>query len=204
MILDDQGRPYGIGKPTWIKKINRLVAGLDPSCTHIRKHTFEAVQTFKDRLNEHFDYSGRLNEDFLRGLMEKAVTKRRGELIVLIRNNGDQPKHFDQEIWKCLENLANSKQREDKSEQGRHANACWKTYGRTGSIGMNGVREKLRSQYGRSLDPDEIFEEMQRDKGYGGQKQKVSTFSLKSEGNSVDVIFSEEKSCWEGTGKFGD
>ena len=76
--------------------------------------------------------------------MGKAVTKRRGELISLIKCSVEQPKNIDKEVWKRLEKLAYSKQREDKSEQGRHANACRKTYERTGSIGINYVKEKLR------------------------------------------------------------
>ena len=74
--LDGQGIPYGIGRPAWIAVINKLATGLDPPCTHVRKQIFEDVQTFKDRLNDAFEYSGTLNEDYLRGLMGKAVTKK--------------------------------------------------------------------------------------------------------------------------------
>ena len=135
LILDREGRPYGLGKPAWIAEINKLAAGLDPSCTHIRKQTFEAVQTFRDRLDENFDYLGTLNEDYLRSLMGKAVTKRRSELISLIKTKQKPPKHTNKyignEIWKRLQKLASSKQREQKSEQGRYANSCRRVVGRT-------------------------------------------------------------------------
>jgi hypothetical protein len=52
-------------------KINKLAMGLDPSCTHIKKQTYEDVSIFKERLNKSFEYSGELNEEHLRGLMQK-------------------------------------------------------------------------------------------------------------------------------------
>jgi len=39
--------------------------------------------------------------------------------------------------------------------------------GRTGTIGVDGVRQRLVETYGRSPDPDEVAEEMECDKGYG-------------------------------------
>ena len=194
MTLDPKGRPYGPGKPAWIAEINKLATWLDPSCTHIRKQTFEDVQTFHNRLNDNFDYSGTLNEDYLRGLMGKAVTKKRAELILLIKNNGKQPLHVDEKVWQRLEKLANSKQWEEKSEQCCYANACRRTLGRTGSQGENGVREKLRASLGRSPHPDEVEEEMQRDKGFGGQKRKISTIVAKLENKSRKVLLSNEAS----------
>ena len=160
LVVDSQGKPFGSGKPAWITEINKLAAGLDASCTHVRKQTYEDVQTFKNRLDEKFEYSSTLNEDYLRGLMGKAVTKRRSELISLIKEGKPRPKHFNHDIWLRLEKLAYSKQHEEKSAQGRHANACQKTRGRTGAIGENGVREKLRSKLCRSPDPDEVEDEM--------------------------------------------
>lgn len=192
LTLNDEGQPYGAGKPAWIAEVNKLAKGLDPSCTHIRKQTFEDVQTFKDRLNENFDYSGTLNEDYLRGLMGRAVTKKRGELIAFIRRNRKQPLDVDEEIWERLEKLAYSNQTVEKSEQGRHTNACRRTFGRTGSLGVSGVREKLCARLKRSPDPDEILEEMQHDTGYGGQKGKVQEISAKKERTSEQDLSAEE------------
>ena len=168
MSLDHEGRSYGLGKPSWIAQINKLAAGLDPSCTHTRKHTFQDVQTFKDKLDDDFDYFRILNENYLRALMGKAVTKRRREFISIIKNKVDQPKHKDREVWIRLEKLAANKQREAKSKQGRHANACRIQVSRTRSKGVDGVREKLHTLLERSPDPSEVEKEMHWEKGYGG------------------------------------
>lgn len=52
-------------------------------------------------------------------------------------------------------------------EHGRYANACRRTLGRTGALGEEGVRQRLQELIGRSLEPEEVVEEMQRDKGFG-------------------------------------
>lgn len=80
--------------------------------------------------------------------------------------------HIDHEVWERLVKYASSAQCEEKSEQGRKANASRRTFGRTGSRGVNGVRERLREEFNRSPDPDEMERELQRDKGYGGYKKK--------------------------------
>ena len=172
LTLDKDGIPYGTGKPAWMAEINKLAMGLDPSCTHIKKQTYEDVSIFKDRLNQNFEYFGELNEEHLRGLMGKAVTKKRVELITLIKKGGSQPKHIDAEVWERLQKLAASKQWQEKSQQGRYANACRKTINRTGNRGVNGVRENLREILGRSPDPDEVYTEAHRDKGSRMKKEK--------------------------------
>lgn len=172
LTLDSDGKPYGLGKPAWIKEISKLAIGLDPSCTHIKHQSYEAVTTFKARLNERFEYSGILSDDYLRSCMGKAVTAKRRELVRLIREGGRQPLHVDHAVWERLIKLQGSKQYEERSEQAKHANASRKTYGRTGSRGVNGVREILREIFNRSPDPDEMERELQRDKGYGGYKKK--------------------------------
>ena len=174
LTLDGQGHPYGPGRASWISHINKLAKGLDPSCTHIRKQTYEDMCILKERLNENFEYSGELNEDHLRGLLGKVVTRRRTELISMIKKNQKQPLDIDSQVWKRLESLAGSRQRETKTEHGRHANACRRTLGRTGRVGIEGVRQRLRELHGRSPDPDEVIEEMQRDKGYGKPYKRTS------------------------------
>lgn len=82
----------------------------------MRKQTYDDDQTFKDRLNDAFEYSGTLNEDYLRGLMEKAVTKKRAELLSLIKSGGEQPKTIDAVVWRRLEKLAYNEEQEQKSE----------------------------------------------------------------------------------------
>ena len=179
ITLDKDGIPYGTGKPAWMAEINKLAMGLDPSCTHIKKQTYEDVSIFKERLNKSFEYSGELNEEHLRGLMGKAVTKKRVELISLIKRGGIQPMHIDGEVWDRLQKLAASKQWEDKSQQGRYANACRKTINRTGNRGVNGVRESLREILGRSPDPDEVYAEAMREKGSRVKKEKKDRGSKK-------------------------
>ena len=172
ITLDKEGIPYGTGKPAWMSEINKLAMGLDPSCTHIKKQTYEDVSIFKERLNKSFEYSGELNEEHLRALMGKVVTKKRTELIALIKRGGSQPMHIDAEVWERLQKLAASKQWEEKSLQGRYANACRKTINRTGNRGVNGVRENLREMLGRSPDLDEVYTEAHRDKGSRVKKEK--------------------------------
>jgi len=147
--------------------VNKLAAWLDPSCTHIKKQTYEDMCVLRDRLNDNFEYSGDLNQDFLRGLLGKAVTRRRTDLISYIMGGGKQPLSFDDKIWKRMEKLAGSIQREESTEHGRYANKCRRTLGRTSASGENGVRLRLNQQYGRSPDPNKVAEEMQRDKGHG-------------------------------------
>lgn len=95
-------------------------------------------------MNEKFEYDRELSEDYLRMLMGKAVTRRRTKLIALIWRKGDRPVNVDFDVWKRLEKIAFSRQREMRTELGRRANACQKTLGRTGPLGVHGVREKLQ------------------------------------------------------------
>lgn len=111
LTLNAEGIPYGRGKPSWVAEVNKLAAGLDPSCTHIKKQTHEDMCILKDRLDDRFEYSGELNQDHLRALLGKAVTRKRSELISFIRKGGKQPVTIDRDIWKRLEKLASSQQR---------------------------------------------------------------------------------------------
>ena len=144
------------------------------------------------RLNEKFDYSDNLNEDHLRGLMGKAVTRRRTELIALIRKDGERPQNVGVEVWERLQLLADSKQREEKTEQGRYANACRKTLGRAGSLGENGIRLRLREAFGRSPDPDEVLQEMQRYKGLRRKEDRYGDDKNNQGNRNVDNFPVEE------------
>lgn len=56
----------------------------------------------------------------------------------------------------------------------RHANSCRRTKGGTGPNGEVGITGRLQHQLGHSPEPDEVFEEMQRDKGYSGKHRRRS------------------------------
>ena len=191
LTVDIEGRPYGPGRPAWIADINKLAAGLDPSCTDIRKQAHGDICIFKDRLNEHFEYSADVSEHYLRGFIGKAVTRRRTDLIAFINRNGSRPANFDEDIWKRLEMLATSQQREKRTEHGRYANACRRTLGRTGALGEDGIRERLRQLLGRSPDPDEVNQEMQRDKGYGKLNVKTSREWENRDHKHSDVVLNK-------------
>lgn len=136
---------------------------------------------FKERLSQCFEYSGELNEEYLRGLMGRVVGRRRGELIKMIKRGDSQPNHIDSEVWARLVNYESSEQWKEKSEQGKLANASRKTINRTRNRGVNGVRDHLREVLGRSPDPDEVYAEAHRPKGPTGSKSKKKIITPKWE-----------------------
>jgi len=104
ITLNVEGISYGPSKPTWTAKVNKLAAWLDPSCTHICKQTYEDMTILKDRLNDNFKYSRNFNQDHMRGLFSKALTKKMTELIVYIKKGGKQPLNWHQDLemtWKA-------------------------------------------------------------------------------------------------------
>lgn len=130
------------------------------------------LYVLKDRLHDHFDYSGEINQDHLRKLLGKAVTRKRIEIIGMIKSGKDRPFTTDYYIWTRLEKLSKSRQRENRTELERYANSCRRTLGRTGALGEDGVRQRLAEKYGRSPDLDEVLEEMECDKGYNKKDLK--------------------------------
>ena len=175
LTVSTEGIPYGPGKPAWIAEINKLARWLDPSCRDIRRQSHGDICLFKQRLNEHFDYSDDVNDNYLRSLMGKAVTRKRNDLISLINMGAECPPLVDLDVWNRLESIADSEQRHRRSEHGRYANSCRRTLGRTGALGEDGIRERLRQACGRSPDPEEVAAEMERDKGFGQRKGTKST-----------------------------
>ena len=175
LTVSSKGIPYGPGKSAWVVEINKLARWLDPSCRDIRRQSHVDICVFKQRLNEHFDYSDDVSDNYLRGLMGKAVTRKRNDLISMINMGADCPPHVDLDVWKRLESIAASEQRQRRSEHGRYANSCRRTLGRTGVLGKDGIRERLREVFGRSPEPEEVFAEMERDKGFGKSEEKNST-----------------------------
>ena len=125
---------------------------------------------FKQRLNEHFDYSDNVNDNYLRSLMEKTMTEKRNELISMINMGAKCPPFMDLNVWKQLESIAANEQRQRRSEHGRYANSCWRTLERTGALGEDKIRERFHELWSRSLDSEEVAVEMERDKGFGKYK----------------------------------
>ena len=192
LTMDDQGVPYGPGRPAWITAINKLAKWLDLSCIDIRKQTYGDICIFKERLSEQFEYTEDVNESYLRGLMGKAVTKKRTEVISFIKSGGSCPSVMDKKVWERLELLASSEQRIRRSEHGRFANSCRRTLGRTGASGEDGVRERLREKFGRSPDPNEVAHEMQRDKGRGKGRSQLSIENPLLLQKAVDYCLQEQ------------
>ena len=90
-------------------------------------------------------------------------------------------------IWAKLTELEASEKFKRKSEQMRFANSCRRTKGRTGPIGEVGITERLRVRLGRYPHPDEIHQEMVRDKGYPGRTRNVSGgYQTKSGSDNVE------------------
>jgi hypothetical protein len=119
LTLDADGKPYGPGRPAWVNEIRKLAAGLDPSCTDVRRQTYEAVSTFKAWLDERFEYSGTLNEDEMKSLLGKAISRKRSELYAKIDKGDPEPLHIDHAVWQRLVKLAGSRPRRMKSAQGK-------------------------------------------------------------------------------------
>jgi len=101
------------------------------------------------------------------------------------------PKRFDSTIWKKLERTRACPSHTEKLERIKHANRCKITLGRTGPHGEEGIRKLLQLQEGVSLDYNEIFIEMQRDKGYGGRA--IEKKALKKALVKVGIEYSEEE-----------
>lgn len=111
----------------------------------------------------------------------------------MIRNGEQVPPGLDKDIWYKLERISVDPKYIVKSSAMRHANSCRRTLGRTGPKGEMGIIEDLRHELGRSPDPDEIDDEMNRNKGYGGatlrKKLRMSRLerSLVGEPTALDV-----------------
>ena len=192
LTLCPEDKPYGPGRAAWIAIVNKLAAGLNPSCTHIRNQTHESMCILKDWLNDDFEYSRDLNEDYLRGLLGKAVTRKRTQLLSYIKDNKKPAFHVDEDVWLRLEKLARNDQRLSKTEHGRYANRCRRLVGRTGSVGEAGVRERLRELYGRSPHPEEVMHEMHREKTIGNQERKAGTISRGCIEEGIEVDMDDE------------
>jgi hypothetical protein len=85
----------------------------------------------------------------------------------MIQNGEKVPPGLDKDIWYKLERISVDPKYIEKSSTIRHTNFCRRTLGRTGPKSEMGIIEDLRHELGHSPDPDEINDEMNRNKDYG-------------------------------------
>jgi len=64
--------------------------------------------------------------------------------------------------------------------------------GRTSSLGIEGVCARLAQLYGRSLDLDEVVEEMQHDKGFRKKEVELRTVSIRESKGFFDGVKAKE------------
>ena len=163
---NEEGRPYGYGIGAWNDALGKVVRGLDPSYIDIRHLPHYLMETLIQRLNDDFDFSHTMNPTWLRARIGGALSSYRHSLIKIIECEGPRPQWVSEVVWERLVKMHGTEKYKEKSEQMKYANACRRTKGRTGPIGIAGVEERLRQKLGRTPDPDELQAEVTRDKGY--------------------------------------
>ena len=169
-----EGKPYGLGVTTFNDALAKLVRGLDPSYVDIRQQPHHNMEILMSGLDDDFDYSAPLNPTYLRQRIGNALSSYRHEIMRLIQGEQERPPWVSETVWDKLVKLEGSEKFRTKSMQIKYANACRKNKGRTGPLGAAGITERLRQQLQCSPTADEIFEEMNRDKGYSGRSRRSS------------------------------
>lgn len=104
--------------------------------------------------------------------METAVAQHRCKLLKMIEAREDFPTHFEQAIWSRLERTLNCASHREKLERMKFANSSRRDVGRTCPKGEEGIRKMLQLRHNKSLDYDDVYAEMSRDKGYGGMARQ--------------------------------
>ena len=176
--VNEDGRPYGLGVTSWNDALTKVVRGLDPSYIDIRHQPYHLMETLTARLTEDFEYSAEINRTWLRKRIGGALSSYRHELIKMIKAKEDRPPWVKESVWTKLAELEGSDKFKRKSEQMRYANSCRRTKGRTGPLGEVGITERMRERLGRYPEPEEIQQEMLRDKGYSRRTRKTMTATL--------------------------
>lgn len=171
--VNTEGKPYGLGTRTWNDVLAKVVRGLDPSYIDIRQQPCHLMDTMLKRLDEEFDYSDTINASWLRARIGNALSLYRHELMKIIQARESRPPWVSESIWEKLVKMESSVKFKQKSEAMKYAQSCRRSYGRTGPIGEAGIIERLTKKLRRSPAPDEVYEEMHRDKGYGGRCRRL-------------------------------
>jgi hypothetical protein len=180
---------------TWNSELSKLVRGLDPLYNDIRNQPYNKMETLQERLDGSFEYSGRLNRKWLRKKIGDKLKAYRYEIMELIQNGSDCPRWLDGDIWDRMVKFEQSDKFKEKSQQMRMAVTKRKSLGRTGPKGEAGVKAMLRKRFGRSLDPEDIQQEMDRDKDYRGRQRKKTksiVVNVSETSNSEDTLYRTE------------
>ena len=110
----------------------------------------------------------------------------------------DQPKPEDvYRSWRSLAKELQNPATIRKAKACSRANGSRLNFGRTGPSCEVGVRNRLKKQYRRSPNPDEVQFEMARDKGYGGlSKRKLESDNIihEEQGSKASSGISNPKS----------
>jgi hypothetical protein len=130
------------------------------------------MKLLKERLAESFEYFDEVSDKYIRWLAGNVVTQRRSKLWHLQRQGGSCPVWLDEAIWRMLDRVRGNPERKELSQRKKYANSYRKNVGRIGPKGETSTREELKVILGRNPDPEELQEEIQRDKRYLGVSKK--------------------------------
>jgi hypothetical protein len=173
MLVDKiSGLPYGQGVSAWRKELHLLSRKLDPAVGNINHHPPSEVKEVMEWIEQTWEYSFPINEKFVKDVIARGVSLRRSSLWRRIRTGLPKPDDITDRTWRSLEKELQNPTTMRKAELCSLANAARSNFGRTGPSGEVGVRERLRKQFRRSPEPEEIAAEMARDKGYGGRSKR--------------------------------
>lgn len=175
LLVDDYtGKPYGTGVGEWRKELMLLSRELDPAVGNINQQPEGVLLEIAEWIQHTWEYSAPVKFKFVKEVIARGVTLRRGDLFKMIKNKEPKPENLSDRSWRILGRLLESETTIRKSENCSRANASRAHFGRTGPSGEVGVRERLKRKLRRSLELEEISKEMARDKGYGGHSKRKS------------------------------
>jgi hypothetical protein len=138
------------------------------------------MATLKRGLHVTFEYSRLPLDNHIQTIAGRAVSVYRNELLAKISRRDDMPVGFDEAQWHHLVMLEVSPSHAQILAKAPLANASRINLGRTGPKGIAGVTEELAEKLDWELDPEELQEELRRDKGYGKRKDVSENMDPKS------------------------
>lgn len=145
---------------------------LDPAIGSINRQPESLVKEIADWIQHTWEYSGEIKDKYVKEVIARGVSLRQSEIWRKMRRGEPKPDDVSDRSWRSLTLELESPTMIRKQESCSRANACRENFGRTGPSGEIGVRTRLKKQWGRSPDPDEVRFEMARDKGYSGRSKR--------------------------------